>query len=144
KEWLYQLLNEAYNIVRSPKSYNSQIGVPLSVWQMNENHTLAIFEAGISQPGEMQYLEKIIQPGIGVFTNIGDAHSEGFLNIRQKVNEKLKLFVHSGSLIYGADNHEVDSGVNIFAGKVRKEEDFKIFSWKKKGAAALQIISIEK
>ncbi|MBC7886402.1 MAG: bifunctional UDP-N-acetylmuramoyl-tripeptide:D-alanyl-D-alanine ligase/alanine racemase [Ferruginibacter sp.] len=144
KEWLYQLLQEDYTIVRSPKSYNSQIGVPLSVWQMNEAHTLAIFEAGISQPGEMQQLEKIIQPGIGVFTSIGDAHSEGFLNIRQKVNEKLKLFVHSGLLIYGADNPDVNAGVNTFANNVRGVDDFKLFSWSSKGAASLQIISIEK
>lgn len=95
KEWLYQLLNEDFNIVRSPKSYNSQIGVPLSVWQMNEQNTLAIFEAGISQPGEMEKLEKIIQPTIGVLTNIGEAHSEGFNSKEQKENEKRKLFIKS-------------------------------------------------
>ena len=76
KEWLYQLLQEEYHIVRSPKSYNSQIGVPLSIWQMDEQHTLGIFEAGISKHGEMETLEKIIQPTIGVLTNIGEAHSE--------------------------------------------------------------------
>ncbi|MCW3093170.1 MAG: UDP-N-acetylmuramoyl-tripeptide--D-alanyl-D-alanine ligase [Ferruginibacter sp.] len=144
KEWLYQLLQEDYNIVRSPKSYNSQIGVPLSVWQMNETHELAIFEAGISQPDEMQRLEKMIQPTIGIFTNIGDAHSEGFLNIRQKVNEKLKLFIHSGVLIYGADYPDVNAGVNTFANNARSGEDFKLFSWSSKGAATVQIISVEK
>lgn len=92
KEWLYQLLHTDYNIVRSPKSYNSQIGVPLSVWQMNEHHTLGIFEAGISKPGEMDKLEKIIQPTIGVFTNIGEAHSEGFESMIQKEEEKRILF----------------------------------------------------
>ncbi len=92
KEWLYQLLHEDFNIVRSPKSYNSQIGVPLSVWQMNEYNTLAIFEAGISKPGEMEKLEKIIQPTIGVLTNIGEAHSEGFKNEKQKTEEKKILF----------------------------------------------------
>jgi Alr-MurF fusion protein len=92
KEWLYQLLQPEYTIVRSPKSYNSQIGVPLSVWQMNEQHTLAIFEAGISQPGEMEKLEKIIQPTIGVLTNIGEAHNEGFISIEQKETEKRILF----------------------------------------------------
>ena len=91
KEWLSQLLEEKYNIVKSPKSYNSQIGVPLSVWQMNDTNTLALFEAGISQSGEMDKLEKVIQPTIGIFTNIGEAHSEGFLNQRQKVKEKLAL-----------------------------------------------------
>ncbi len=144
KEWLFQLLQDDYNIVRSPKSYNSQIGVPLSVWQMNKTHTLAIFEAGISQPDEMQRLEKIIQPDIGVFTNIGDAHNEGFLNIRQKVNEKLKLFVHSNVLIYGADNPDVNTGVNTFANNVRSGGDFQLFFWSSKGAAPLNIISIEK
>jgi alanine racemase len=92
KEWLYQLLHADYTIVRSPKSYNSQIGVPLSVWQMNEQHELAIFEAGISQPGEMEKLEKIIQPTIGVLTNIGEAHNEGFVSLEQKEAEKRILF----------------------------------------------------
>ena len=88
KEWLYQLLNEDFNIVRSPKSYNSQIGVPLSVWQMNEHNTLAIFEAGISKPGEMGKLENIIQPTIGVLTNIGEAHGEGFSSADEKEKKK--------------------------------------------------------
>jgi alanine racemase len=144
KEWLFQLLQEDYQIVRSPKSYNSQIGVPLSVWQMNETHTLAIFEAGISQPDEMQQLEKIIQPNIGIFTNIGDAHSEGFLNVRQKVNEKLKLFVHSKLLIYDADNPDVNTGVNTFANNVRSGDGFQLFSWSSKEVGTLQIILIEK
>jgi alanine racemase len=92
KEWLHQLLYEDFKIVRNPKSYNSQVGVPLSVWQMNENHTLAIFEAGISQPGEMERLQAIIQPTIGLFTNIGEAHDAGFDSHEQKLTEKLKLF----------------------------------------------------
>ena len=71
KEWLYQLLSPDHNIVRSPKSYNSQIGVPLSIWQMDDFHDLAIFEAGISQPDEMTNLAKVMQPTIGIFTNIG-------------------------------------------------------------------------
>ena len=99
KEWLYQLLYEDFNIIRSPKSYNSQIGVPLSVWQMNEQHTLAIFEAGISQQGEMLQLEKIIRPVIGVLTNIGEAHSEGFIDHDHKFREKLTLFKNSNILI---------------------------------------------
>ena len=92
KEWLYQLLHEDYNIVRSPKSYNSQIGVPLSVWQMNEQHTLGIFEAGISEQGEMERLEKMIRPTIGVLTNIGEAHSEGFIDPAHKFREKTDPF----------------------------------------------------
>jgi alanine racemase len=144
KEWLYQLLNNNYNIVRSPKSYNSQIGVPLSVWQMNAGHTLGIFEAGISQPDEMQRLEKIIEPTIGVFTNIGEAHSEGFLNIRQKINEKLKLFLHSELLIYNADDPDVNGAVSTFANNVRNNDSFQLFSWSKNSKASLQITSIEK
>jgi alanine racemase len=93
KEWLFQLLQPDLKIVRSPKSFNSQLGVPLSVWQMKSHHDLAIFEAGISQPGEMERLEKVIQPTIGILTNIGDAHREGFLSQDQKEQEKRKLFV---------------------------------------------------
>lgn len=92
KEWLYQLLSPDHSIVRSPRSYNSQIGVPLSVWQMNESHTLAIFEAGISVPGEMEKLAALIQPTSGILTNIGEAHNEGFIDYDQKLSEKLKLF----------------------------------------------------
>lgn len=95
KEWLFQLLQPDYKIVRSPKSYNSQLGVPLSVWELQSHHQLAIFEAGISQTGEMDRLAKIIQPTIGVLTNIGDAHREGFVSNAQKEEEKRKLFTHA-------------------------------------------------
>lgn len=91
KEWLYQLLKTNYSICRSPKSYNSQIGVPLSVLNLNHTHTLAIFEAGISLPGEMDVLAEIIKPTTGILTSIGSAHDEGFLNKEQKIDEKLKL-----------------------------------------------------
>jgi alanine racemase len=103
KEWLYQLLNPEFNIVRSPKSYNSQLGVPISVWQMNATHTLAIFEAGISKKDEMQTLQKIIQPTIGIITNIGEAHSEGFPDITEKLSEKLSLFTDSEIVIGSKD-----------------------------------------
>ncbi len=100
KEWLYQLLKDDYTIVRSPKSYNSQIGVPLSVWQLADSKAdLAIFEAGISQPGEMEKLEKIIRPTIGVITYIGHEHDENFASLEQKREEKMKLFVHSKMII---------------------------------------------
>ena len=100
KEWLYQLLKDDYTIVRSPKSYNSQIGVPLSVWQLADSKAdLAIFEAGISQPGEMEKLEKIIRPTIGVITYIGHEHDENFASLEQKREEKMKLFVHSKTII---------------------------------------------
>ena len=88
KEWLYQLLREDKNIVRSPKSFNSQVGVPLSVWQMNEEHTLGIFEAGISMLHEMELLEPIIQPALGIITNIGKAHDENFKTPNEKVDRK--------------------------------------------------------
>ena len=99
KEWLYQLLNEQFSIVRSPKSYNSQVGVPLSVWQMQPQHTLAIFEAGISQKHEMDTLQQIIAPTIGVLTNLGEAHAEGFADAAEKLNEKQKLFASAETVI---------------------------------------------
>jgi alanine racemase len=99
KEWLYHLLYKDFNIVRSPKSYNSQIGVPLSVWQMNEQHTLGIFEAGISEQGEMLRLERIIRPTIGILTNIGEAHSDGFVDNDHKFREKISLFKNSKAII---------------------------------------------
>lgn len=103
KEWLYSLLEKKISIIRSPKSYNSQIGVPHSVWLVNNYHKLAIFEAGISKPGEMENLEKIIQPEIGILTNIGSAHQENFSSLKQKTEEKLKLFRYSKKLIFSAD-----------------------------------------
>jgi Alr-MurF fusion protein len=104
KEWLYQLLSKEYALVKNPGSYNSQVGVPLSVWQIQSHHTLGIFEAGISMPGEMEQLEKIIRPTIGVFTNVGTAHDENFENTTDKIREKLKLFKDSQILISCADH----------------------------------------
>ncbi|MEO8886169.1 MAG: bifunctional UDP-N-acetylmuramoyl-tripeptide:D-alanyl-D-alanine ligase/alanine racemase [Mucilaginibacter sp.] len=103
KEWLYQLLFPDKNIVRNPKSYNSQIGVPLSVWQITASNNLGIFEAGISMPGEMERLEAIIQPSIGVLTHIGSAHDEGFADTDEKIREKLKLFKHCELFIHNYD-----------------------------------------
>lgn len=136
KEWLYQLLHEKFNIVRSPKSYNSQIGVPLSIWQINPHHELAIFEAGISEPGEMEKLEKIIQPTIGILTNIGEAHSENFINREEKLNEKLKLFTHASKVIAKGDDAWITrqmlrAGVNSFF-------------WGRNTSSELQIVSIER
>ena len=104
KEWLYQLLKDDYTVIRSPKSYNSQIGVPLSVWQLslpiaNGQKPIAIFEAGISEPGEMEKLERIIRPTIGVITYIGHEHDENFASLDAKRAEKMKLFVHSERVI---------------------------------------------
>jgi Alr-MurF fusion protein len=114
KEWLYQLLKDDYNIVRSPKSYNSQVGVPLSVWQIRPEHTLAIFEAGISQKGEMEKLERIIQPRIGILTNIGSAHDEGFASREEKLSEKLILFNKCGRIYYKRDDNLIDSALKSF------------------------------
>lgn len=144
KEWLNQLLEEKFNIVRSPKSYNSQIGVPLSVWLMNESHELAIFEAGISESGEMSNLEKMIHPTMGIFTNIGEAHSEGFINIRQKINEKLQLFTHVDTLIYCKDDPALHEAIATLGQQLHKRGDkvFRIFNWSRHGEAAISIKSI--
>lgn len=108
KEWLYQLLKPEYSICRSPKSYNSQIGVPLSVLNLRDTHTLAIFEAGISQHGEMDRLASIIRPTLAVLTSLGSAHDEGFENAQQKLQQKARLLQGSGmAIINGIHKHEL-------------------------------------
>ncbi len=111
KEWLYQLISPEKVITRSPRSYNSQIGVPLSVWLMNERTELGVFEAGISEPGEMEQLQHIIQPTIGVLTNIGGAHQENFESLQEKCMEKLMLFKDCDVIIYNGDNELISSCV---------------------------------
>ncbi|MCF8331314.1 MAG: bifunctional UDP-N-acetylmuramoyl-tripeptide:D-alanyl-D-alanine ligase/alanine racemase, partial [Bacteroidales bacterium] len=140
KEWLYQLLHKDYNIVRSPKSYNSQIGVPLSILQINQEHTLAIFEAGISETEEMDRLVSIIKPTVGVFTNIGQAHNENFITIQQKVGEKLKLFTAVDTLVYCSDHHEIREQI------IKSELSQKIhtFKWSRKSDSDLQLRKPEK
>lgn len=146
KEWLYQLLESNYNIVRNPKSYNSQIGVALSVWQINANHTLGVFEAGISQADEMMNLEKIIRPEIGIFTNIGEAHSEGFVNQRHKINEKLNLFKHCNTLVYNKDYYELQDCIVQFASQLKSnaEHELQLLHWSRKTEAVLQITEVKK
>lgn len=139
KEWLNQLMSKDKSIVRSPKSYNSQIGVPLSVWQINEENELAIIEAGISEPEEMYKLRTIIKPTIGVFTNIGEAHSENFINTRQKVGEKLKLFTKVDTLIYNSDQKELQEVV-IISGILN---NIKSFCWGKGEGCDLRIVEIK-
>jgi len=137
KEWAYQVLKNDYDIIRSPKSYNSQIGVPLSVFLMNENYGFAIFEAGISKEGEMSNLENIISPTIGIITNIGDAHQENFPDLRTKLNEKLKLFINSETIIYNKDYQLIDDALttlNIFSDKT-------LFTWSTKLPADIQVTS---
>lgn len=111
KEWLYQLLRDDYNIVRSPRSYNSQIGVPLSIWDIDENTDLAIIEAGISHPDEMELLEEIISPTITVMTNIGQEHKEGFSSLEGKCGEKLRLSRHSDYVIFDGDDPVVCNAI---------------------------------
>lgn len=111
KEWLNQLLWKKYSIVRSPKSYNSQIGAALSVLQIEEKNNLGIFEAGISMPNEMQHLEEIIQPTIGVLTKIGEAHLENFKNQDELLHEKLKLFSHVEKLVFNIENEKVHQAI---------------------------------
>ncbi|MDH5597652.1 MAG: bifunctional UDP-N-acetylmuramoyl-tripeptide:D-alanyl-D-alanine ligase/alanine racemase [Cyclobacteriaceae bacterium] len=106
KEWLFQLLSPFTNCIATPHSYNSQLGVALSVWQIQPTHKIGVFEAGISQSGEMENLEKIIQPKTGIFTNIGTAHDQGFVSRTEKIQEKLKLFTHCEKIIYCSD-HEL-------------------------------------
>ncbi len=140
KEWLYQLMQPDKSIIRSPKSYNSQIGVPLSVWQMNEFHELAIFEAGISELEEMYKLQPIIQPTIGIFTNIGQAHDENFINHTQKAGEKLNLFTKVGTLVYCTDHKEIHGAV-IRSGILN---NIQTFSWGKEETCDLKIWEVLK
>ncbi|HEY0896344.1 MAG TPA: bifunctional UDP-N-acetylmuramoyl-tripeptide:D-alanyl-D-alanine ligase/alanine racemase, partial [Sphingobacteriaceae bacterium] len=131
KEWLYQLLAPESNIIRSPKSFNSQLGVPLSVWEMNGEHDLAIIEAGISREGEMDSLESVIKPTIGILTNIGEAHKEGFSSTDEKIAEKLKLFRDTELLIYGCkylENYTGDiPGKDLFSWCYRNKADLEVF-----------------
>lgn len=137
KEWLYQLLSPEFNIVRSPRSYNSQIGVPLSVWQLNKKNNLAIIEAGISQPNEMQQLEEIIKPTIGIFTNIGNAHNENFSSINEKIKEKSLLFKNCSNVIANADKENL---ISI----LKEETNATLFTWGENKNNIVSIISIQK
>jgi alanine racemase len=136
KEWLSQILSWKYNVVKSPKSYNSQIGVPLSIWQINESHNFGVFEAGISTRGEMTRLERIIKPDIGILTNIGSAHDEGFRSRTEKLEEKMELFKGCKTLIYNLD----DPLVHETLSKIRPECD-KI-TWGTNPEAIFQIAAI--
>ena len=139
KEWLYQLLMPSMNVTRSPRSYNSQIGVPLSIWQLNENSALGLFEAGISKVGEMARLTDIIQPTIGVFTSLGMAHQENFLSLEDKCREKFRLFRDCRTLVWPLDND--------IAFRVLRQSDFRgeQLGWSVRDAsAAFYVKSVEK
>ena len=139
KEWLYHLVAENYNVTRSPRSYNSQIGVPLSVWQLRKESTLGIFEAGISQSREMERLQQIIKPTIGIITNISNAHQENFNTAEEKCCEKLSLFKECDVIIYNADNNILADAVGSMLLPARK------IAWSQKNPERpLYIYSIEK
>ncbi|GAB3697736.1 bifunctional UDP-N-acetylmuramoyl-tripeptide:D-alanyl-D-alanine ligase/alanine racemase [Spirosoma flavus] len=140
KEWLAQLLDggegtDTFVVAKSPKSYNSQLGVPLSVHKLNQEHTLGIFEAGISTTQEMPALEAIIRPTIGIFTNIGTAHDEGFRTRKQKIAEKLRLFTHADTLIYCVDYADIDEEVNLLLKAVNPE--MRLVTWSLTGKEAV-------
>ena len=138
KEWLFQLLHDDLKIVRSPRSYNSQIGVPLSVWQLKADTQVGIFEAGISQPNEMAYLSTIINPTIGIFTNIGDAHQELFGNREQKIREKLLLFQSCEYVICCSDQTLVYEAIRNAGLKA------KLLHWGKSEHAWIRLTGISK
>lgn len=151
KEWLFQLLSSDYKIAKNPGSYNSQLGAPLSVWQLQPHHELGIFEAGISMPGEMEKLAAVIKPTIGIFTNIGSAHDEGFSSVEEKVDEKLKLFASTKLVIYCKDHTRIDHAItkkNLPAltwgfsssANIQLKEEGKSFSFSHKGSSFTLVI----
>ncbi len=134
KEWLNQMLSPDFNICRSPRSYNSQIGVPLSIWQLDKSYTLGIFEAGISLAGEMENLQHIIRPTIGIFTNLGTAHEEGFSSKEEKLTEKWKLFIDCKHIICCTDDPLIR--------QMAEKNKGKIISWGRRKDAAYRITDI--
>lgn len=132
KEWLHDILSPDLKIIRSPKSYNSQVGVPLSVLLMDDSYELGIFEAGISQPDEMQNLANIISPDIGILTNIGDAHQKNFRSFEEKLGEKIKLFKHCKKLVICADKELITEQTNAFC----KKHSIETINWSLKGKKA--------
>lgn len=139
KEWLYQLMHGKKNIVRSPKSFNSQIGVPLSIWNIENTAEIALIEAGISKEGEMIKLQQMVAPNIGIFTNIGEAHQENFLSFQRKTREKLILFRDCPTIIYCSDHDYIEEEIHDWA-----NSDQKLISWSTKKSATLKIDSIKK
>ena len=139
KEWLVQALAGRKYVVRSPKSYNSQVGVPLSLWLLDNNYDYGVIEAGISKPGEMERLEKMIRPDIGILTNIGEAHQEHFASLREKLLEKLTLFEQADMLIYRGIPW-IDKEIREKFGKKK----MRLFTWSEESTADLQILSIGK
>ncbi len=138
KEWLNQLLWKDFLIVRSPKSYNSQIGVPLSVLQIKPENNLGIFEAGVSQSGEMNKLEEILQPEIGVLTHIGSAHQENFTSKHQIILEKIQLFRNAKKIIYNSDNEDVNNLIQ----DIYSNEKFELVTFGRNENNTIQVLSV--
>lgn len=136
KEWLYQVLAPGLHVLKSPGSYNSQLGVPLSVWELNDSYDLAIFEAGISTVHEMEKLSDIIRPTLGIFTNLGSAHNEGFTSLAEKADEKAKLFTHCEATVCCADHPMIVESLS--------KRSIKTFTWGLSATADVRIESIQK
>lgn len=139
KEWLFQILKDEFKIVKSPKSYNSQIGVPLSLWNLSNDYNLGIIEVGISKKGEMEVLEQIVCPEIGILTSFGNAHNEGFSNKIEKLKEKLMLFKHSKKLIFGINDAFLYENVPLLMREINS--DIELISWGNKNDAKIKIFN---
>jgi Alr-MurF fusion protein len=140
KEWLYHCLCEKFQITRSPKSYNSQVGVPLSLMLMDENTGMGVFEAGISFPGEMKQLQHMINPVAGIITNIGEAHQENFNDLEQKAAEKLRLFYNCQTLIYCCDHSVLSNMIK----QTPEMAGVRLFGWSVSGKGEVQITDVRK
>ncbi len=140
KEWLFEILSSQKRVVKSPKSYNSQIGVPLSVWNIDNLYDYGVFEAGISKPGEMEHLEKIIKPQFGILTNIGTAHIQNFTDKVALLNEKLTLFENCNTLIYNSDDTFINERILLF---FKNNHSIKLFNWGFNASAHLKFEIIE-
>lgn len=138
KEWLYRLVSRDFKAYRSPKSFNSQLGVPLSLWSMPDDTELGIFEAGISEPGEMAVLASMLQPNVGVFTNIGSAHDVNFQSREQKVSEKLQLFKSVDYLVASADDSFLIKEIRAFCA----QENIQLIDWSVGASEAVAHIDI--
>ncbi len=138
KDWIVQLLSGSMKTVASPRSYNSQIGVPLSVWGIEAGDELGIFEAGISETGEMEHLREVINPTIGIFTNIGQSHDENFLTRYQKIAEKLQLFTHCQTIIYCTDHKEIHSALS----EQERFRNITRYTWGKGADNAVQLLDM--
>nr|MCR5313112.1 bifunctional UDP-N-acetylmuramoyl-tripeptide:D-alanyl-D-alanine ligase/alanine racemase [Bacteroidaceae bacterium] len=124
KEWLYQLLSVDYNVCRSPRSYNSQVGVPLSIWLISNHNDFAIIEAGISEMGEMEKIESIVKPTIGVITNVGAAHQENFISYDIKCSEKMQLFKNCKNVVLNMTDQTIKHCAAVIPHAVNQ------FTWK--------------